>query len=64
MQFDSLSEFFAMGGYALFVWLSYGAGFIIFTLMWVVSIKEDKTQKRRLADFYEREKQQSSPEDQ
>ena len=25
MQFDSLSEFFAMGGYGVFVWLSYGA---------------------------------------
>jgi heme exporter protein D len=25
MQFDSLSNFFAMGGHGLYVWLAYGA---------------------------------------
>jgi heme exporter protein D len=25
MQFDSFSEFFAMGGHGLYVWLAYGA---------------------------------------
>ncbi len=25
MQFDSLAEFFAMGGHGLYVWLAYGA---------------------------------------
>lgn len=25
MQFESLAEFFAMGGHALYVWLAYGA---------------------------------------
>ena len=29
MQFNSLSEFFAMGGYGFFVWLSYGACAVI-----------------------------------
>ncbi len=27
MQFDSLSEFFNMGGYAFYVWLAYGVTF-------------------------------------
>jgi heme exporter protein D len=25
MQFESIAEFFAMGGHALYVWLAYGA---------------------------------------
>ncbi|QSX37502.1 heme exporter protein CcmD [Shewanella sedimentimangrovi] len=27
MQFESLSEFFNMGGYAFYVWLAYGTTF-------------------------------------
>ncbi|WP_094752405.1 heme exporter protein CcmD [Psychromonas sp. CD1] len=27
MAFDSISDFFAMGGYAFYVWLSYGLFF-------------------------------------
>ena len=60
MQFDSFSDFLAMGGYALFVWLSYGFGFTVFFLMWLISAREDKVQKQRLAAFYAREKQQAS----
>ena len=29
MQFDSLNEFFAMGGHGLYVWLAYGATFLV-----------------------------------
>ena len=29
MQFDSLADFFAMGGHALYVWLAYGASVAI-----------------------------------
>lgn len=28
MQFDSFSEFVAMGGYGFFVWLSFGVSFL------------------------------------
>lgn len=35
MQFDSLDAFFAMGGYALYVWLSFGISFV--ALVWVVA---------------------------
>ena len=29
MSFDSLAEFLAMGGHALYVWLSYGAALLV-----------------------------------
>jgi heme exporter protein D len=29
MQWKSLSEFFSMGGYALYVWGSYGVTFVL-----------------------------------
>ncbi|WP_296046129.1 heme exporter protein CcmD [uncultured Alteromonas sp.] len=35
MQFDSLQAFFAMGGYALYVWLSFGVSLL--ALVWVVA---------------------------
>lgn len=35
MQFDSINEFFAMGGYGFFVWLSFGVSFFaLFALLW------------------------------
>ena len=30
VQFDSLSEFFAMGGHAQYVWMAYGAAALVF----------------------------------
>lgn len=34
-QFDSISEFFAMGGYGFYVWLAYGITFAaMFLLIW------------------------------
>ncbi len=37
MQFDSLEAFFNMGGYALYVWLSFGVTFISMLLIAVQS---------------------------
>lgn len=35
-QFESISDFFAMGGYGFYVWLSYGITFIaVGTLIWL-----------------------------
>ena len=35
MAFDSLADFFAMGGHALYVWLAYGATYLVLaTLAW------------------------------
>lgn len=34
-QFNSISEFFAMGGYGFYVWLSYGVTFLaVAILIW------------------------------
>ncbi|CAM4206920.1 MULTISPECIES: heme exporter protein CcmD [Shewanella] len=42
MQFDSLAEFFNMGGYAFYVWLSYGiTAFALGTLI-VVSLRQKR----------------------
>ena len=43
VQFSSFSEFFAMGGYGLYVWLSFGIGLGCALLMWFVSLRS-KTQ--------------------
>jgi len=32
MQFENLSDFFAMGGHGLYVWLAYGAGLAVILL--------------------------------
>lgn len=32
-QFNSISEFFAMGGYGFFVWLAYGLSFMAIALL-------------------------------
>jgi heme exporter protein D len=34
MQFESINAFFAMGGYGLYVWLSFGLGLLSMALLW------------------------------
>ncbi|MDF2177488.1 heme exporter protein CcmD [Aliiglaciecola sp. CAU 1673] len=34
MQFDSFQSFLAMGGYGLYVWLSFGVGLLSLLLLW------------------------------
>lgn len=34
LNFSSWSAFFSMGGYGLFVWLSYGVTFALLGLLW------------------------------
>ncbi|ASJ95263.1 MULTISPECIES: heme exporter protein CcmD [Shewanella] len=42
MQFDSLTDFFNMGGYAFYVWLSYGiTAFALGTLI-LVSLRQKR----------------------
>lgn len=38
MAFDSLAEFFAMGGYGFYVWLSYGLTFLALLILVINSI--------------------------
>ena len=37
MQFDSFSDFLAMGGYGFFVWLSFGFGFFLLLTLTIQS---------------------------
>jgi len=39
MHFESLSDFFAMGGYAFYVWLSYGVTFVLLVGLTIVSVR-------------------------
>ena len=45
----SLSEFFAMGGYALYVWTSYGLTFVVLLVNIIVPIVQRKQLLRSLA---------------
>ena len=42
MHFDNLNEFFNMGGYGLYVWLSFGAGTICLIGLWIDSVLNKK----------------------
>ena len=37
MQFDTLSAFWDMGGYGLYVWLAFGLGLLSVVLLWLES---------------------------
>ncbi|QGM81114.1 heme exporter protein CcmD [Otariodibacter oris] len=43
-QFESISDFFAMGGYGFYVWLAYGISFLaIAILIWYSKVEPKKT---------------------
>lgn len=56
MQFDSLQDFLAMGGYALYVWLSFGVSLL--ALVWVV-IDSARTHKKLLRNAREEQARQA-----
>ncbi|MGC9421810.1 heme exporter protein CcmD [Vibrio sp.] len=39
MYFNSWSEFFAMGGYAEYVWSAFGITFFSMGFLWVLSVR-------------------------
>jgi heme exporter protein D len=54
----SLSEFIHMGGYAVFVWSSYGIALVVLVLNWVLPYQQLKQNKRKLSrQFRTSEKQ-------
>ncbi len=53
MSFDTLGEFFAMGGHGLYVWLSYGASVIV-VLANVISVRVARKRYFRQARALER----------
>ena len=46
MQFESLADFFAMGGYAFYVWISF---FVTFASMAIIAIQSYVKQKALLS---------------
>ncbi|CAH6820280.1 Cytochrome c-type biogenesis protein CcmD, interacts with CcmCE [Vibrio chagasii] len=42
MYFESLSDFFAMGGYASYVWSAFGITFLSMIILLVVSARRGK----------------------
>jgi heme exporter protein D len=36
MTIETISQFFAMGGYAFYVWCAYGSVFVLLGLQWFI----------------------------
>ena len=56
MQFDSFSEFLAMGHHGLYVWMAYGLAFLIIILNWVLPVMKRKSTLKALARQVQRER--------
>jgi heme exporter protein D len=55
LHFSSWNAFFAMGGYSLFVWLSFGVTFALLALLWWFSQAGQRQLLRELAAKQARE---------
>ncbi|WP_240222309.1 heme exporter protein CcmD [Rheinheimera hassiensis] len=56
MHFQSWAEFWAMGGYGLFVWLSFGSSYVMLAVLAWYSHYQHKQFKRQLSAKLDREK--------
>lgn len=56
MYFQSWAEFWAMGGYGLFVWLSFGSSYVLLAALVWYSRYQHKQFKRQLSAKLAREK--------
>ncbi len=55
MQFDSLTEFFNMGGYGFYVWLAYGVTFGSLALLVIQSMGQKRKVLTEIAKKIQRE---------
>ena len=55
MQFDSLQDFFNMGGYAVFVWFAYGISFTSLVLLVFFSATKERRILKQIATKLDRE---------
>ncbi|MGR3972715.1 heme exporter protein CcmD [Shewanella sp. 1180_01] len=55
MQFDSISDFFNMGGYAFYVWLSYGVTFCCLSTLIITSARQKRKVLIEIAKKMDRE---------
>lgn len=55
MYFHSLNDFFAMGGYAFYVWMAYGISLLLVVSYALALRGQNKRIKRRIKRLAERE---------
>ncbi|MCK8047257.1 heme exporter protein CcmD [Shewanella sp. 1CM18E] len=55
MQFDSISEFINMGGYAFYVWLAYGVTFFSLGTLVILSVRQKRKVLIEIAKKIQRE---------
>lgn len=55
MQFESISDFFNMGGYAFYVWLAYGVTFSSLAILVFQSVKQKNKVLKQIAQKLARE---------
>ena len=55
LHFSSWSAFFAMGGYGLFVWISFGSSLLLLALLWWFSQRSHRQLFAQLAAKQARE---------
>ncbi len=53
----SMSEFFYMGGYAGYVWFSYGLTVVLFVMTWLMPVMQRKATLKKLARRLEKDDQ-------
>lgn len=54
MQFDSILSFLSMGGYGLYVWLSFGISFGLLLLLLVLALVDQKALGKQVISEAER----------
>lgn len=55
MAFNSFNEFLAMGGYAFYVWLSYGVTFSLLAILFISSNNQNKAIRKHIIARQKRE---------
>ncbi len=55
MFFESISDFFAMGGHGFYVWLSYGLSFVLIAANFIMPVLKRKQLRRDMARLSRRE---------
>ena len=55
MQFETFSDFIAMGKYGFYVWLAYGVTALLLTLLVVSSLRKNKAVIKQIAARQKRE---------
>jgi len=60
MRFDSLSDFIAMGGHGLYVWLCYGTVMFTFILISIQPVFKRRQLLREISQIHKREQAQAA----